>query len=214
MNKNTIFSTILAVAVVILFVLHFTSKSSSSTATPAPILNEEGESTRLPVAYVNLDSLLNNYEYAIEMRDKVLRKAESSQATLNQQGRALENEMREFQRKLENNAFFDQSRAQREQERILQKRQEFEQLTQKLQIELMQEEQEMNEKLKEEILKHLRSYNEEVGKYHIIFSNAAQDNILLADPAYDITQQVTDYLNKQYKGTSNTALQADSTAVK
>lgn len=213
MNKNTIFSTILAVAVVILFVLHFTSKSSSST-TPAPILNEEGESTRLPVAYVNLDSLLNNYEYAVEMRDKVLRKAESSQATLNQQGRSLENEMREFQHKLENNAFFDQSRAQREQERILTKRQEFEQLTQKLQIELMQEEQQMNEKLKEEILKHLRSYNEEVGKYHIIFSNAAQDNILLADPAYDITQQVTDYLNKQYKGGSNTALQEDSTAVK
>lgn len=214
MNKNTIFSAILAVAVVILFVLHFTSKPTKSTTTPLSITNEEGATTQLPVAYVNLDSLLNNYEYAIEMRDKVLRKAESSQATLNQQGRALENEMREFQRKVENNAFFDQGRAQREQERILKKRQDFEQLTQKLQIELMQDEQEMNEKLKQEILKHLKSYNETIGKYHIIFSNAAHDNILLADPAYDITLEVTDYLNNQYKSNNSAVLPADSTSVK
>lgn len=199
-NTNTIISAILAVAVVILFILHFSgNKKGANNATHAGTMTEGVEmSAQMPIAYVNIDSLLTNYTYAVELRDQLMRKMESSQATLNQQARALEKEMQEFQRKIENNAFFDQSRAQREQERILKKQQEFQVNSQKLQAELMQEEADMNTKLRDAIMDHVKKYNTEIGKFQVIFSNAGGDNILYAEKAYDITSAVTKYLNDNY----------------
>lgn len=199
-NTNTIISAILAVAVVILFILHFSgNKKGASNETYSGTATEGTEmSAKMPVAYINIDSLLTNYTYAIELRDQLMRKMESSQATLNQQARALEKEMQEFQRKIENNAFFDQSRAQREQERIMKKQQEFQANSQKLQAELMQEEAEMNTKLRDTIMDHVEKYNAEIGKFQVIFSNAGGDNILYAEKAYDITSAVTKYLNDNY----------------
>lgn len=197
-NTNTIISAILAIAVAILFILHF-SKDGKSKATTSGVQNTEAVAgAALPVAYVNLDSLLNNYTYAVELREKLMQKMESGQATINQQARSLEKEMQEFQRKVENNAFFDQSRAQREQERIMKKQQDFQMNSQKLQAELMQEEAEMNQMLKDAITEQINKYNAEIGKFQIIFSNAGSDNILYAEKAYDITEAVTKYLNDNY----------------
>lgn len=199
-NTNTIITAILAVAVVILFILHFTgNKKGTNVGTHPATMTERVEmSDRMPVAYINIDSLLTNYTYAVELRDQLMRKMESSQATLNQQARALEKEMQEFQRKIDNNAFFDQSRAQREQERILKKQQEFQANSQKLQGELMQEEADMNLKLRDAIMDLVKKYNAEIGKFQVIFSNAGGDNILYAEKAYDITSDVTKYLNDNY----------------
>lgn len=196
-NTNTIISAILAIAVAILFVLHFTSNGKKGAT--SGVQNTEAVATAsMPIAFVNLDSLLNNYEYAIELREKLMQKMESSQATINQQARSLEKEMQEFQRKVENNAFFDQGRAQREQERIMKKQQDFQVNSQKLQAELMQEEADMNMMLKEAIMEHVNKYNQEIGKYQVILSNAGGDNILYAEKVYDITEAVTKYLNDNY----------------
>ena len=58
-----------------------------------------GDSTiaRLPIAYVDLDSLLANYKYANQVQDELMREMESRQATFNQKQRNFESEAREFQ---------------------------------------------------------------------------------------------------------------------
>ena len=159
-----------------------------------------GDSTiaRLPIAYVDLDSLLANYKYANQVQDELMREMESRQATFNQKQRNFESEAREFQRKVENNAFFDQGRAQREQERIMKLQQQLQELSQKLQVELMQLEADKMQALSDTIMAHVQQYNDEVGKYQMILSNKAHDNILCADKSYDITTQVTKYLNDRY----------------
>ena len=43
----------------------------------------------------------------------------------------------------------------------------------------------------------MKVYNKEKG-YQVIFSNTAEDNILLAGDAYDITNELIDLLNKSY----------------
>lgn len=196
-NTNTIITAILAVAIVVLFILHF-SGDSKKAGNISEVSTIEGTEVVMPIAYVNLDSLLNNYTMAVEMRDRLMRKMESSQATINQQARSLEKDMQEFQRKVENNAFFDQSRAQREQERILKKQQDFQNNSQRLQAELMQEEADMNLKLRDAIMEQVQKYNAEIGKFQVIFSNAGGDNILFAEKVYDITEAVTKYLNDNY----------------
>lgn len=194
-NLNTILNVVLLVAVAVLFGLYFNLKGD--TTKPATPLATADSVAVMPIAYVNVDSLLTNYYYSRDLNEQILRKTESAQATLNQQGRALEAEMAEFQRKLQNNAFFDRERAEKEQQRIVKKQEEFQQLNQRLTMELAEKQEEINKTLRDNIMEQIRKYNE-VHKYQIIFSNAMNDNILYADKVYDITNDLVEYLNKQY----------------
>lgn len=193
-STNTIISAILAVAVVVLFVLHFTDKPKSPQVTPI----QAGDSTVvLPIAYVTLDSLMVSYNYAKDVNDKLVASAESKQANLNAQGRQLEKEMQDFQYKMDNNAFFSQERAEREYQRLTKKQQEFQQLQQKLSAEMMEEQAKTTKSLSDTILSQIRTYNELHGHYQVILTNV-NSSIIYSVPMYDITEEVVKYLNEQY----------------
>ena len=56
----------------------------------------------------------------------------------------------------------------------------------------------------------LVEFNKDKG-YQIIYSNTGSDNILFADDKYDITQEVTEFLNKKYGPTTSTGNPGAST---
>ena len=56
---------------------------------------------------------------------------------------------------------------------------------------------ELNGQLRDTIVAQLKVFNQSRG-YQIIFSNTLGDNILLADPVYDITSEFLEVLNKNY----------------
>ena len=182
----------------LLFSLQSCNRSESETARTV-VTGDTLSGGRLQVAYVNVDSLLTNYQYSKDLQDEFMRKAESKQATINQQGKSLEADMAEFQRKVENNAFFDQDRARREQERILKRQQDFQALSQRLSLEMQEEQLKMNAALSDTIRSQIKAYNASIGHYTMIFSNTMGDNLLYADDVYDITKEVIDFLNGRYK---------------
>ena len=196
-NINYIINGILAVAVVILFVMQFSGKKEANVAKVAPASSGEAISGTLPVAYVNVDSLLENYNYAKDLNEIILKKAENSRASVNQKAAALQKDMEEFQRKIANNAFLTQERAEQEQQRLLTKRQELQDLDTRLSQELMAEQQKLNEQLRDSIVNQLKIFNQTRG-FQVVFSNTAGDNILLANEAYDVTAELLEYLNKNY----------------
>src|SRR5690554_693716 len=135
-----IVSGVLALALIILYILHFTSNSSvngTSGRDLSVLLNDS--SVTLPIAYVNVDSLLFNYNFAKDLNESLLRKEESTRATLNQRENQINSAAQEFERKLRNNAFLSQERAQQEQERIVQMNQEYQQLAERLSQEFLLE---------------------------------------------------------------------------
>ena len=195
-NVNYIINGVLAVAVVILFVMQFSGKKEVSET--KAVATETGDTISiLPVAYVNVDSLLENYNYAKDLNEIILKKAENSRANVNQKAASLQSEMQEFQRKIANNAFLTQERAEQEQQRLLNKRQELQDLDNRLSQELMEEQQKLNEQLRDSIVSQLKVFNQSRG-FQVVFSNTAGDNILLANDAYDITAELLEYLNKNY----------------
>ena len=195
-NINYVINGVLAVAVVILFIMKFSEKNESTVT--KTFASGEGDTTNLlPIAYVNVDSLLLNYNYFKDLNEQLLKKEENSRANVTQQARALQNEVQEFYRKVENNAFLTRERAQQEQERLMKKEQEIQSLDNKLSQELLQERQKLNEQLRDTVVSKLKVYNKEKG-YQVIFSNTADDNILSAGDAYDITNELIDLLNKSY----------------
>lgn len=191
--KKLLLATAAVVAVAFLGSACGNNKSNSGTSSAA--VTDSVAGARLPIAYINVDSLMVRYQYSIDVQEQLLRKAEDSQATINQQGRALEQDMREFQRKVENNAFFDQSRAQREQERILKKQEDFQVLNQRLSAELAQQQMELQKALSDTIFSQVNQYNREIGHYQMILTNAG---LLVVDDMYDITEEVVKYLNSKY----------------
>lgn len=197
-NINYILNGILAVAVLILFVLHFSSNKRSADVQSFVKVGDSVKYTKLPIAYVNVDSLLTQYQLAKDLNETLLRKQENSRASLTEKGRVLQSEMADFQRKVENNAFLSRERAESEQQRLLSKQQELQQLDQRLSSALMAEQQKMNERLRDSVNSFLKEYNKAKG-FHMILSNTAYDNVLFAQDAYNITEEVIDLLNKRYQ---------------
>ena len=198
MNKTqTIINIVFAVAIVVLCILVFAFRSGkASTSESAAISVAEG--TQMPVAYLNVDSLLANYTFAQEAQEKLMSKQEDARLKLNQNARTLQSEMADFQKKYENNAFLSAERAQSEYQRLQKKQQDLEELENKLAQDIMMENQKLNIQLADSLSAFLKDYNAD-GRYQIIMSNNAKDNILMAADIYDITNEIVSGMNARYK---------------
>ena len=88
------------------------NQPSNSTASSAAL---EG---KLPIAYINVDSLLSKYTYAKDLNEKMINKQENARAAINEKARQLKKEQDDFQRKYQNNAFLSPERDQQEYHRL------------------------------------------------------------------------------------------------
>lgn len=193
MNKiQVVINVILVAAVAALFVVVYTGDKQE-----APAVAVESSEV-MPIAYLNVDSLLVNYTFAQDASERLMKKQEDARLKLNTKARTLQNEMADFQRKLENNAFLSRERAEKEQQRLLTKQQELQELEAKLTEDIMLENQKLNMQLADTLTNFLKEFNAD-GRFHVILSNSAKDNVLMAAEQYDITTQVIDGLNARCK---------------
>ena len=187
---------ILVAAVATLFVLYLSNKKTAQGEDIA-----QGEVAKevqyLPIAYLNTDSLLLNYVFAQEASEKLMKKQEDARAKMNAKLRTFQQEVADFQYKYQNNGFLSLERAEQAQQKLAQKEQELQELEAKLTEDIMLENQKLNIQLADTLNNFLKEFNAD-GRYHMILSNTAKDNILQAAPCYDITKEVTDALNMRY----------------
>jgi outer membrane protein len=193
MNKiQILINVILVAAVAALFVIFYSGKTPATAETVAAEPTDV-----MPVAYLNVDSLLMNYTFAQEASDKLMSKQEDARVKMNTKLRTFQNEVADFQRKLENNAFMSRERAEKEQQRLAKKEQELQELEAKLTQDIMIENQKLNQQLADSLNNFLQIFNAD-GRYHVILSNSAKDNVLMANEQYDITDEVVNGLNARY----------------
>jgi len=195
-NLSLILNAVLAIAVIVLFVKVF-SNNPKSPSEKSFFKNDSLNAGLLPIAYINVDSLLLNYQFAKEANESLIKKQEDSRLSINTKARQLQTEMSEFQRKLEANAFLSRERAEQEQSRLLKRQEDLRELDGQLSQQLMQVQQKMSEQLRDTINSFLKEYNKDQ-KYQLILSNTSSDNILYATEGLDITPEITDLLNKRY----------------
>lgn len=200
-----IVSGVLAVALIILYILHFTAgrQGNNHSGTDLSLLLNDSSIT-LPIAYVNVDSLLINYNFAKDLNESLLRKEESTRATLYQRQNQINSAAQEFERKLRNNAFLSQERAQQEQERIVQMNQEYQQLAERLTQEFMLEQEKLNIQMEDTIKARMIEFSKDK-HFEIILSNRTTSTVLYADKKYDITNDVITFLNNRYGPATATA---------
>lgn len=178
-------------------VLMSCNKAETPAAQAVVAEGAEGCCQMFPIAYVNLDSLLVKYNFAIDANDRLMSKQEDARVKLNQRARTFQNEAADFQRKLDNNAFLSRERAESEAAKLQKKQDELQQLEAKLTQDLMVETQALNAQLADSLMAFLEVYNAD-GRYKMILTNTAKDNVLMAAPELDITDEVVEGLNARY----------------
>ena len=168
-----------------------------------PAAASAGESTgNVKIAYVEVDSLMTQYEFCKEFTLILQKKSTNARNTLNQKGQALQNAAANFQQKLQNNGFTSREQAESQQAAIQRQQQSLQELQARLENELANETNKYNEGLRDSLQHFLAAYNKDK-KYDLILTKQG-DNILYAAKRFDITNDVINGLNKRYKSTLKT----------
>ena len=157
----------------------------------------------MKIAYVEVDSLMTQYNFAKDYSVTLQKKSNNARNTLNQKGNALQAAMANFQQKLNNNGFQSREQAASQQAAIQRQQNDLQELQARLENELASETAKFNEALRDSLQNFLKSYNEDK-EFDLILSKAG-DNILMGNKKLDITQDVINGLNKRYKPTAKPA---------
>ncbi|MFN4006891.1 MAG: OmpH family outer membrane protein [Chitinophagaceae bacterium] len=194
---STIVQVILAVAVAVLFYLHFSNKPNTTVVTR----NADGITSLAnnKIAYFELDSLENQYTYFKETRNYLRRKDDEFSRRLNSIKLQYENKLKEANAKGPSMTQAEQTAFQQElmriQENYRQTEQEGTQEMQALSLQKMQE-------VKKTIQDFLKTYCEGKG-YAYVFASSENDYLYYKDSAQNITNDLIAALNKQYKEKQN-----------
>ena len=168
-----------------------------------PAADDAGQGGSVKIAYVEVDSLMTQYEFCKEFTLILEKKSTNARNTLNSKGQALQSAMANFQQKLQNNGFTSREQAEGQQAAIQRQQQSLQELQARLENELAQETQKYNAGLRDSLSHFLDAYNKDK-KYDLILTKQG-DNILYAAKRFDITADVINGLNKRYKSTLKTA---------
>ena len=203
---SIVLNVILIIAVIYLYVLHF----SQDSATPAtsddagPIV--AGGIPR--IAYVNSDTLLANYRFFQTKREELEKKAEDLQKEYENRARGLQNEISTFQ---QNAGGMTMNQARAVEEDLRKKQQNLMQYQQNLSSQLLEEESKVNDELYEKVSDYLEDYGKN-RDFKLVLTYTKNSGVLYADDSLDITSEVITGLNEAYEGTNTSTEAADSTA--
>ena len=164
----------------------------------------------LKIAYVEVDSLMTQYNFAKDYSVTLQKQSNNARNTLNQKGNALQAAVANFQQKVNNNGFTSREQAASQQAAIERQQRDLQELQARLENELASETAKFNEALRDSLQNFLKDYNNDK-KYDMILAKSG-DNILMANKRFDITQDVINGLNKRYKPSAKPAAEAKDEA--
>lgn len=166
------------------------------TVQPENVEGATAAGTMGNIVYVNSDSLLANYEYFKDVRDRLQTKAEAKEKDLRSQAEAFQKEVQRFE---QNAASMSQQQAQATQQRLMQKQQQLQALQQSSGNELMTEESEEMKKIYDRVEDYLKQLSEDKGYKMVLTYQRGNSAILYGDSTLDITTQVVEGLNDKYQ---------------
>ena len=187
-----------AVAAVITLVACQNNNQAGTTATGSGTTagTQETVKTMPSIAYINIDSLIINYDRAIDMQKVFEEKYKKAETQLQTKMQRLEKDMLDYQDKAQKGLMTRSQMAETE-EKLGRQQQVLMQDRDKLLGELSEEEQVMNNTIFYAVSDFLDIHNADY-KYSMIISTTATGPILHADPSLNITSEVLRILNEQY----------------
>ena len=186
----------LALAVVALYVLHFTGigtgkKSSAGEGLPAGLA--DGSS----IFYVQIDSVLNNFDMANDLSGELESNYNASEAEFLTKQKSYQSDVEDYQYKAQR-GLITRSEAQNLEQQLYTKQQNLVKLQQDLSQELSEKQAVMNRQVINAIMEYLKNNNARLN-YKYVLGTSFGGNILYANDSLDITQNIIKGLNEDYQ---------------
>lgn len=187
---------VLLLGLVGIYILHFTGNNGGSKVNAnakAPVVKEGG----LKIAYVDTDTLLANYQYAKDLEAELLTYKNQQEQYGKQQ---MEKFQKDYQDYLKNGSNMTLSQQQVKEAELKQRAERMSTLEQELTSKIMERQITENTKLLKAIFAFVREYNEQNQQFDIILRKTFENSpTLYMDSCMDITKEILDGLNEEYK---------------
>ena len=195
MNKASLFSAAVLTGLSLIAASCNNTQQNTTGENKAP----EAAAAQGAIVYFNLDTILNDYDMANDLRSVVETKVNSINQEVTRRRNKIEKDIKAFSDKL-NKGLLTQSVAQTQNQKLVEQQQSFETYAGQKQQEILEEQQVMMNQIADAINNYLTEFNAD-GKYAMII--ATQGDILstpvvAADPALDITDILLEGLNAAY----------------
>ncbi len=148
------------------------------------------------IAYVNMDSLVANYDMYTELSKSFQEKSSKVEAEVTAKGKSLERDVMSYQEKVQK-GLVTRVQAMSLEEDLQKKQQSFLQHREQAIGQLAEEEQVMLNRIHYSIVDYLKEFNKDA-RYGMILSTTAAGPVLNADPSLDITRDVIAGINRYY----------------
>ena len=149
------------------------------------------------IVYIQIDSLLMNYDMYNDLMSAFQSKYQASQDELQKKSRALENDAKSFENQI-NKGLLTRSAAEEQQQKLLKRQENLQNEANNKQLELQEEQFVLNNQVYDAIKTYLEKYNAE-RQYALILTTSAADNTVIeGSKILDITTEVTRGLNEEY----------------
>lgn len=204
-NISVIINVVLAIAVAVLYYLHFSCAASCSSPADTEVTAEvETEeivpldeiSTTSNVGYINIDSLQDKYKLYEVLIQKLKAKQTKYEAEISTKMVAFEKKVKDFQQKAQTMSQFE---GQTKQQELAEEEQRLYKLRDDFTIKFQEEEAKLNDEFQKTVQDYIKKHNEKTN-FDIIIGASQMGNIVLDfKPGIDITQHVVNGLNAEYK---------------
>lgn len=185
-------------AVILSAAMFLTSCNTANTTAPAAQAAPSGEIAPAgSIVYIQMDSLVNQYDMFNDLRSEFETKVEAIQDDLRKKGNALEKSVNDFQNKMQK-GLLTRSQAETQQQALMEREQNLRNLTQQKQLEMQEEEAVMLRNVMDAIQTYLNAYNTTHNYALILTTTAATNTIIVGNPSLDITNDVVKGLNAEY----------------
>jgi outer membrane protein len=202
MKKFTLVANVL-LAVAFISMLSNCKSKTNGTATKSQSENASNIqiSGSYTAAWVNIDTLINNYDMYFDMQKELEESGRKLEAELNTKSKDFEKQANDFQDKYQK-GLETRSKLQQMQQDLATKEQELYRLRDDLRAQLADEQTVKLRQIHQSITDYLAEYNKSKG-YHMIFSSTFGGPLLYGHPELDITQEVLKGLNEKYSPERN-----------
>lgn len=200
-----IFNILLAVAVIVLYYLHFSSVKSAgelsaadSIALAKPVVMSPTEIKASKIVYINSDVLNEKYEFVKDLMVAAQSKQTRLQSTYESKAQKFQQDYTELQEKA-SQGLLSENEATKAQNDLIKRKEELDKMELQLQG-LMEEIQKSNEEVRKNVVDYVTEYNK-TGQYNYIltYTDSPGGFLILANDSLDITNDILNGLNAQYR---------------
>ena len=197
---SLILNIVLAVAVIALYVIHFAFPGASSER-KSDSLNASSAVKGSDIYYVQIDSVINNFDMAKDLSGELEKKFNSSDAHLKSRQESYQKEVNDFQYKVQR-GLLTRSDAQTQEQQLYSKQQDLLRLQQDLTNEINEQQAVMNRQVINAIMEYMKENSSDYN-YKYVLATSFGNNVLYANDSLDITNSVIAGLNEKYKKEKN-----------